>query len=41
MDDTPMEHADKSAETVQMPSPPKIKVNRQLASVKAQVVALD
>ena len=38
MEDTPMEHGEKSTESLQMPSPPKIKVNRQLASVKAQVV---
>ncbi|MCJ1422698.1 hypothetical protein MMC29_000578 [Sticta canariensis] len=36
MEDTHMETEDKAAESVHMPSPPKIKVNRQLASVKAQ-----
>ena len=37
MEDTHMETEDKAAESVHMPTPPKIKVNRQLASVKAQV----
>ena len=37
MEDTPMTNGEASPESIQMPSPPKIKVNRQLASVKAQV----
>lgn len=39
MEDTNMEVEDRASESVHMPSPPKIKVNRQLASVKAQVFA--